>query len=673
MANRKNKFIADANELYGQIHDYSKVNYINAHTKVIISCKIHSFVFEQTPNGHLTKDKKNGGGRSGCKQCSLLKIGLSRRKTKEQFISEAVEIHGNTYDYTKVIYLSSTDDVTIICPNEGHGEFRQKPNNHLKGNKCPKCSGCYKPDTNEFIEKSVSIHGIGTYDYSKSKYVDCKTKVIIICPKDGHGQFEQTPSNHYLFGCSKCGYEKLSEYKTLTTDEFKKRAIEKHGDKYDYKDTKYLRNNLDLNIICKTHGVFKQIAAVHLRGAGCPKCSGCYKRDTDEFIQESKKIHGENTYDYSKVVYKTCKDYVTIVCPKEGHGPFEQTPDSHINNNAGCAKCHHERTALRMSDTQTDFLRKAVETHGNTYDYDQVNYVDSLTKVIIVCRVIGHGQFEQAPSSHIQGAGCIKCSGTYQYDTNEFKKRAIEKHGENTYDYSKVEYVNCHNPVIIGCKEHGYFTQVAGSHLSGRGCRKCGGSAPLNIDIVLERFKEKHGDLYDYSKCEYINCSTDMTITCRRHGDFYQTYDNHSRGAGCPSCVHKTESKLLEKLQSVYPTIARQFKATWCQKKTYLPFDFCIEEYKIIIELDGAQHFIPIAHWGSLPEQQFENDKFKETCANENGYSIIRLIQEDVLNDKYDWFGDLCKTISYTINLGSVLNSYLCKNNEYVRFTETEY
>jgi len=65
------------------------------------------------------------------------------------------------------------------------------------------------------------------------------------------------------------------------------------------------------------------------------------------------------------------------------------------------------------------------------------------------------------------------------------------------------------------------------------------------------------------------------------------------------------------------------------QKKKHLPFDFCIQEHKIIIELDGRQHFKQVSNWCS-PEEQFENDKFKEDCANNNGYSVIRLLQHDV-------------------------------------------
>ena len=87
-------------------------------------------------------------------------------------------------------------------------------------------------------------------------------------------------------------------------------------------------------------------------------------------------------------------------------------------------------------------------------------------------------------------------------------------------------------------------------------------------------------------------------------------------------------------------------------------------EYKLIIELDGPQHFIQISNWQS-PEQTRERDKYKLQCANNNGYSIIRLLQEDVYYDTYDWFDELIKSIEKIKIELIIQNIYLCKNNEY--------
>lgn len=130
---------------------------------------------------------------------------------------------------------------------------------------------------------------------------------------------------------------------------------------------------------------------------------------------------------------------------------------------------------------------------------------------------------------------------------------------------------------------------------------------------------------------------------------------------------YKTETKLYERLLPIYPMIIAQFKQDWCMKTTYLKFDFCIPEHNIIIELDGPQHFIQVSNWSS-PEEQFENDKYKEKCANDNNYSVIRILQEDVLFNKYDWIKDLCDAIEEIKNGDEIVNIYLCKNGEYDKF-----
>ena len=134
---------------------------------------------------------------------------MARKLTQEDFITKAKEVHGeNRYDYSKVDYINSATKVVIICST--HGEFLQDPNSHLKGRGCPHCANesagaSLKSNTKEFITKAKSIHN-NKYDYSKTEYVNNKTKVVIICPE--HGDFEQVPNNHLNgIGCPKCGLE----------------------------------------------------------------------------------------------------------------------------------------------------------------------------------------------------------------------------------------------------------------------------------------------------------------------------------------------------------------------------------------------------------------------------------------------------------------------------------
>lgn len=111
----------------------------------------------------------------------------------------------------------------------------------------------------------------------------------------------------------------------------------------------------------------------------------------------------------------------------------------------------------------------------------------------------------------------------------------------------------------------------------------------------------------------------------------------------------------------------RQFKVDWCKDKKHLPFDFVIEERKIIVEVDGIAHFEQVAKW-KTPEHNRKRDLYKMKCANKNGSSIIRILQEDIFKNRYDWFTELCDNIEKITNENRVQNIYMCKNNEYKDF-----
>ena len=143
-----------------------------------------------------------------------------------------------------------------------------------------------------------------------------------------------------------------------------------------------------------------------------------------------------------------------------------------------------------------------------------------------------------------------------------------------------------------------------------------------------------------------------------------------TKGIWCSFCVNKTEQFLFDKLKGSYITLERQYRVEWCKNSKsnrYLPFDFVIEERKIIIELDGKQHFEQIGKWLS-PEETRKNDLYKMNCANKNGFSIIRILQKDVYYNKYDWLNELTNNIENITNDNIVQNIYMCKNNEYKNF-----
>ncbi len=313
--------------------------------------------------------------------------------------------------------------------------------------------------TEQFIEKARLVHG-DTYDYSKVEYVNCSTKIIIICKE--HGEFEQNARSHYIgMGCRKCAYNFISQKNRSSKEEFIQKAINIYGDKFNYSKVNYIKAAIKVIIICRDHGEFEQIPMSHLLGMnGCKKCN-YNDYDTKSFIEESIKIHA-NKYDYSKSIYIDSKTPITIICKM--HGEFKHVANVHLRP-TGCGKC-----SKSCKSNTKEFIDKAIQIYGDTYDYSKVEYIKAIDKVIIICKK--HGEFLLSPNSHLRGVNCAKCVGGVRLSLIEFIEKAKKTHG-NKYDYSKVEYIRSIDKVIIICKKHGEFKQSPSCHLDGNGCQKC--------------------------------------------------------------------------------------------------------------------------------------------------------------------------------------------------------
>ena len=491
---------------------------------------------------------------------------MPKKKTTQQFIKEAKLIHGDKYDYSKVNYINTHTKITIICKK--HGEFEQTPYGHInKKQNCSKCTGHYKPNTEEFIEKAEIIHN-NKYDYSKVKYKNCKETIIIICKK--HGEFKQKPSCHMNGnGCSKCGYINNGTKSKKSNLQFIKEAILIHGDKYNYSKVNYVSSKLSVIIICKDHGEFKQTPNIHLRGSGCIKCKKTRKSNTKEFLQ------------------------------------------------------------------------KAILVHGDKYDYHKVNYINNSTKIKIICKI--HGEFEQKPNNHLQKQGCPLCSGNILLSTEEFIQKSILVH-KNKYDYSKVNYINTNIKVIIICKKHGEFKQSPDCHTGQKqGCPMCSGNVKLTTEEFIQKAILVHGDKYDYSKVNYINTHTKITIICRKHGEFEQIPKNHCNNHGCPECCNNQYSKIsiewldfISKKDNILIKHAENH-GEYKIPNTRLKADGYCKETNTIYEFHGdywhgnPKVFEPNekTYFGKTFKELYKKTIQKEILIKEKGFNLITMWEND--------------------------------------------
>jgi len=131
------------------------------------------------------------------------------------------------------------------------------------------------------------------------------------------------------------------------------------------------------------------------------------KKTNKQFIEEANIRHGFK-YDYSKTQYINKREKVCIICPI--HGEFWQEASSHLKG-CGCPKCGKKSSQKRQSLNTEQFIERAKKVHGDKYDYSKTEYINSSTKVCIICPI--HGEFWQRPKDHTKGIGCPVCKSSH--------------------------------------------------------------------------------------------------------------------------------------------------------------------------------------------------------------------------------------------------------------------
>lgn len=290
--------------------------------------------------------------------------------------------------------------------------------------------------------------------------------------------------------------------------------------------------------------------------------------------------------------------------------------------------------------TTQEFIIRAKEIHGNKYDYSETVYKNQKTKIKIICLI--HGEFEQFPNNHLVGKGCFGCNGNKRKSLYSFIEEVNEIHN-NKYDYSLVKYKNNETKVKIICPEHGIFDQKPSNHLMGKGCISCASNDKRDTkqDFILKAEKV-HGNKYDYSSIKYKNSYTKIEIFCKKHDKtFMQKPSQHLIGKGCPICNESKGEKIISNyLNNNDIEFIPQYKFNNCRNINPLPFDFYLPGYNICIEYNGKQHYEAVEHFGGEYNLIYtqNNDKIKKEYCNNNNIKLltIRYDEDIVENIQYE-------------------------------------
>lgn len=233
-----------------------------------------------------------------------------------------------------------------------------------------------------------------------------------------------------------------------------------------------------------------------------------------------------------------------------------------------------------------------------------------------------HGFFEQVANSHLSGHGCPDCAGKKKHTNESFIEKAISVHG-NKYDYSKVNYLNSQSKVKLICAEHGEFEQIASDHINlGCGCLDCSGKKKHTNESFIEKASEVHDSHYGYSKVEYVSAREKVIITCPDHGYFEQAPASHLSGQGCPSCSCMGQSKPETEIVDLIKSLGLQVVHGDRSVIKPLEIDILVPEAKLAIEFNGN-------YWHSDQQKPKSYHFDKTKAANEAGYRMIHVWEGD--------------------------------------------
>ena len=444
---------------------------------------------------------------------------------------------------------------------------------------------------------------------------------------------------------------------SFTKELFVKKAKEKHGETFDYSLVDYINSRTYVTMRCiPCDYTFETLPNNHLRGRKCRKCtskkiSEKYTKPQDEFIEECQEKHKDENglpiYDYSLVDYKSTHKKIIIICKL--HGSFEQAPSDHLSGK-GCKDCGIKKRTTKQTFTQEQFIEKAIEKHGDKYDYSQVVYVNSQTKITLKCNICTY-IFQQVPNSHLQGCGCDKCAHRINHENQKCNPTDIimqskKVHGD-IYDYSEMNYVNSHIPINIRCKTCDHtFSQLYSNHIGQKqGCPFCSGRY-VDTEIFIKNAKALHSDDFNYDEVLYEKSNVPVKIKCNKSNKiFKQTPNNHLQGSGCPCCGHKGYSKAQIKYLNFMATLKQNHiqhaenGGEYMIPNTKFKSDGYCAETNTIYEFHGdLWHGNPtifdptdISFFGVTYGELYQKTIKRETLIKDLGYNLVVMWERDWL------------------------------------------
>jgi len=367
---------------------------------------------------------------------------------QDEFIKRCCLKHNNLYDYSKTVYKTTRDRITVTCPV--HGDFIVLADNHLRTSGCPKCGtvrGARSttisfPQFKERLSKLDLAHIV----FEEKEYVNSRTPISVFCTRHQY-MFYQKPYDIYKgrTGCKFCLSDKISLKARSTTSRFIESCRDVYGDIYNYRYTKYTTNTNNVIISCNIHGEFSKSPKTFLRGSHCPKCMKSNLNDKHEqnFISN---FH-QNWSNYT-LMSKYRGNFTPVDVKCKLHGMFNITPEQcrvRIDICDGCAAVNGSKPELKiieiLDEYGIDYKRHyKLVTENGTFELDV--YIPLYNLAIEVNGLYWHRERENGTYSKIY----------HVRKTNECQQRGIKL--LHFYDTEINDKYNIVRSIILNNLKH---------------------------------------------------------------------------------------------------------------------------------------------------------------------------------------------------------------------------
>lgn len=277
-----------------------------------------------------------------------------------------------------------------------------------------------------------------------------------------------------------------------------------------------------------------------------------------------------------------------------------------------------------MKDKNKVILDRKNKIESNNLEiisFTELNFEEEIICKCLSCRHEIIGNYRTLSYKKFKCKFCILNSTSELVKNNQIKIVNIE--GQNVH---------------VLCKKGHEYKQDRRNLLAGKNCAKCYREGRIfSKEDIQEKILQVHGDYYKYNFDNFKNLHSKIEIKCQKNHIFFQKISNHIQGKGCPICRESIGERIISNyLKKQNINYIRQKKFDDCKYKSKLPFDFYLPEYKIAIEYDGIQHFVPIARFGGVKEfeKTVAKDKIKSEYCDKNQIKLLRISYKDDMFEK---------------------------------------